>query len=810
MKKTFLLLSLLISGVSLFSRNDDDAAYTITDKEYFTNGKVSVLVQHNNYYVGRCSGIEIIQHGERILTNGGVAMLSCAVPDPKDVPVPQSGTRFINVEKHQIGAKCLYPEIELPYSIAVENRGNDFVLSLYLDAPIADSLNGKIDFIVELYPEMYKGKSYFMDAKSGIFPNQFDGAIETDGQFHSIKPLSKGKSLVVAPELPLHSLKIKSDKNDIELIDARGIHEHKWFVVRSVVPAGITGKALEWVITPASDELWKRQPRIAYSQIGYHPRQRKIAYVELDSTEQARGKLELVRLRPDGTKEKIKTDKTREWGRYLCYNYCTMDFSKVREEGLYQLVYGDAASLPFPISNRVYNEVWKPTLETFLCVQMCHMAVKDRIRNWHGICHNDDAVVPPANLSYLLGYQQRDTSDTPYKSGEHVPGVNVGGWHDAGDNQVPQGVTSHAVHMLTLAYEEFRPETDQTTINQQDKQTLLHVPDGKNDFLQQIEHGVLNLLAGYRIAGHAFIGTICSSWEENLEIGSPGDNNDGIVGTKDDRYVFTNKSQPVEYNSAATLAAAARVLKDYDKALATECLTTAEKIWNTEKTAAAVKVRGGYAPSNTQKEQVCAAVELFLSTRKDEYKSFLLEILPELPERQMEGLAASLCRVAEPLGSETFKNQLKLRLAEWGKKRYKAYEENPFFLPPLHKMFGSLAYKLGHAANNYFLHKTYPDLFDDDYLYRTLHYTFGCHAVPDRSFVSGVGIKSLTPGFGFNRSDFSYIPGGVTCGGTSWIQPDFPEFKENDPYLWLQTEYTVGTAVDYIFCVLAADHLLKY
>ena len=809
MKKIQLLLCTIILCTNTFSQNHSGNTYTITDKGYFTNGKATLLIQHNNYYVGRSSGIELIQHGERILTNGGLAMTPCAIPDAMGVPIPQKGKRDIDYANNQINTYNTYPKLDIPYEIEIRNIGKNFIITLLLNTPINDTLSGKLDFIIELYPETYKGKNYFMDNHSGIFPNQFNSDITTNKGISTITPLAVGHHLAIAPSSNRYALTITSEKNQLELIDARGIHEHKWFVVRTSVPTGKTGKVIEWTLTPKTDENWERTPRIAYSQIGYHPQQNKKAFVELDSTTKHYKTIELYKLQSDGKRKKTPIPPTQKWGRYLCYDYLTIDFSNIKEEGLYQLVYDTIETQPFPIKKNTYADVWKPTIETFLCVQMCHMNVKDRIRNWHGICHDDDAIIPPNNQPYLLGYTQSDTSDVPFAPGQHIPGVNVGGWHDAGDNQVPLGVTSHAVHTLSLAVEEFNPNFDQTTINQKQKQTYLHTPDGENDLLQLIEHGLLNMLAGYRIAGHAFIGTICSTWEENLEIGSPGDNNDGIIGTPDDRFIFTSKSQPAEYNSAATFAAAYRILKNNNPTLANECLITAETIWDTENGQQGKKTRGAYAPYNTETERINAAVELYLATRQEKYRTFLLQTLETYTGKITVSLAAALCRAAQELQSETFETTLKERLTEWKKQQFPQFEDNPFRLPPLHTMFGSLAYKLGFAANYYYLHTTFPDIFEPDFLYRTLHYTFGCHAVPDRTFVSGVGIRSLTPGFGFNRSDYSYIPGGVTCGGTGWIQPDFPEFKENDPYLWLQTEYTVGASVDYVFCALAAEKILQ-
>ena len=77
------------------------------------------------------------------------------------------------------------------------------------------------------------------------------------------------------------------------------------------------------------------------------------------------------------------------------------------------------------------------------------------------------------------------------------------------------------------------------------------------------------------------------------------------------------------------------------------------------------------------------------------------------------------------------------------------------------------------------------------------------------SFASGVGANSTTVAYGFNRADWTYIPGGVVSG-TALIRPDFPELKVF-PHLWQQTEYVLGCgSSNYMFLVLAADQVLNH
>jgi hypothetical protein len=109
---------------------------------------------------------------------------------------------------------------------------------------------------------------------------------------------------------------------------------------------------------------------------------------------------------------------------------------------------------------------------------------------------------------------------------------------------------------------------------------------------------------------------------------------------------------------------------------------------------------------------------------------------------------------------------------------------------------------------HYYLVKKYPDLFDKELVYRVVNYVLGCHPGSNISLVSGVGAHSITSAFGVYRHMWYYIPGGMVSG-TALIRPDFPELKENFPFLWQQSEYVMPGAGSYIFCVLAADELLN-
>ena len=85
---------------------------------------------------------------------------------------------------------------------------------------------------------------------------------------------------------------------------------------------------------------------------------------------------------------------------------------------------------------------------------------------------------------------------------------------------------------------------------------------------------------------------------------------------------------------------------------------------------------------------------------------------------------------------------------------------------------------------------------------------YGTHPDSDISFVSNVGTKSKKVAYGMNRADYSFISGGIVPG-VLLLKPDFPENKEDWPFLWGENEYVINLGASYIFLVNAVDHLLN-
>src|SRR5690606_21254184 len=228
-------------------------------------------------------------------------------------------------------------------------------------------------------------------------------------------------------------------------------------------------------------------PVIGHSQLGYAPEQAKIAVIELDRNAKPEGPARLLRIGADGAFTEAASATPRPWGDYLRYSYRTFDFTGVREPGLYVLDYAGTRTAAFRIAPDVYGKAWHPTNDVFMPVQMDHMFVNEAYRVWHGDPHRDDAKQAPLNHEHIDLYRQGPTTDTKFKPGEHIPGLAVGGWLDAGDFDIRTQTNYAVVRSLVDIWETWRPARDQTLIDQSKRHVELHVPDGTPDIVQQIE-----------------------------------------------------------------------------------------------------------------------------------------------------------------------------------------------------------------------------------------------------------------------------------------------------------------------------------
>lgn len=813
-----------------------------TTSGYFQNKGVDVMAFDDIYPEGHQSGVSIIMHGNRVATNGDIRY----EPTPGQwQPVPAQHERKLDASANTITTQLrfpdsardmkgfnpmIYPEFAFNYTVTVKGEGQSIVVTVDLDRPIPAYLEGKLGFNFELFPGALFSKPWIMDNKQGIFPQHPNGPTlsqpenyahsgnytpnpkvdkeHLSGHHHGYNPIladdiialpyAVGKRFTVRPDDPYNRYTIESKGSDLKLYDGRMNHNNGWFVVRSDVPLGATKEAIKWVITPNVVSNWVYNPVIQTSQLGYHPNQPKIAIIELDKRELNRDKPSLYKITADGEKE-VTSAPGKDWGgQFLRYNYLQYDFSNVKEEGLYQIHYGNSVSSIFRIASDVYDRgAWQPVLEYFLPVQMCHMRVNEKYRVWHDLCHEDDALMARTNFNHIDGYVQGPSTLTKYNPGDKVPGLNIGGWHDAGDFDLRVESQAGETYILTMAYEAFNVNYDATSIDQNKHITEIHQPDGKNDILQQIENGALTVVGGYRALGRLYRGIICNDLRQYVLLGDAGAMTDGIKGNEDDRWVFTEENPNRELTTAAGLAAASRALKGFNDTLSVQALDAAKELFKVTQ-----------INSFSKSAKVHAATELFLTTGDKEYKDYLLSET-EFITKNLNRIGWFIGRADKAMKDAKFSKAIKDALPAFKAQLDKQAAETPYGIPYRPRIWGAGWDIQTFGYQYYFLHKAYPEVFGPDIVYNALNFVLGCHPGSNTaSFASGIGTKSATVGYGLNRADWSYIPGGVVSG-TALIRPDFPELLKF-PYLWQQVEYVLGGGSShYMFLVLAAQNMLK-
>ncbi len=834
----------------------------LNDRGYLEMTGLNVMNGSDYYPESHQGGVGIIQNGLRTATNGDLRL----EPTPGQwQPTPKTGQRtldkalneirvqmqFPDETKNRTGINPInYPELNLRYTVrVVPADGSAFRIIVDLDAPLPAEWVGKVGFNLELYPGLLFGQSFALEGKTGIFPRQAMGPGAPDAVSHTyqLAPLAAGgRQLVVAPESETQRLKIEAiHGGDLALLDGRGEHNNGWFLVRALVPGGETKGALEWLVTPHAIPGWRATPVVQVSQVGYHPKQEKIAVIELDPHDQPQGVVTLLRISPNGY-EPVLTKPAVAWGEFLRSRYIRFDFSEVVQSGMYAVRYGTSQSATFQIDPAVYQHgVWQPTLETFLPAQMCHMRVNDRYRVWHGICHLDDALMAPLNHNHFDGYAQGPSTLTKFQPGDHVPGLDRGGWHDAGDYDLRVESQVDTVHGLALAWELFHPMYDNTTVDQAKQVVDLFRPDGKPDILQQIEHGVISIVGGYNAMGRLYRGIQDASLRQYTHLGDAHDMTDnqvfhdtngaafkvladaavhgaqaepkigqlpplGSLGSADDRWVFTENNPDRELVTAGGLAAAARALKGFNDPLADDCRRIAVELW-----AKAGKPR--HLLSRLE-----PALELFQTTGEKKYAEVVValadeiilhsthpENVPDDPNELANRAAWLAARSLTLIKDEAYTAKIKTSLRAYRTQLDLLAKETPYGVPYKPDVWGAGWNIQRFGVEQYFLHVGAPDIFPANYMLHALDFILGCHPGSNpASFVSGVGAKSMTIAYGNNRADFSYIPGGI-ASGTALIRPDFPELLDW-PFLWQQGEYCLGHPTsDYLFLVLAADHLLN-
>jgi hypothetical protein len=874
--------------VSMPQLIEAQAAMKVNDKGYLDTRGFSVFLYDSTYHPvfvdQKNTAMEMILHGQRIATNGDVRLMP--TPEQWDL-VATLKDRHVDKINNRLTADLAFPTFDLSYTLNVEPEPSGVKVSINLDKPLPQKLAGRAGFNLEFLPSIYMGKAYLVDGtRAGIFPRTPDDPMikvlplpgepkkayyledwEKAKGYTQPLPFAQGKSITLGVDDSLARVSVTSETGNLMLFDGRDRAQNGWFVLRSLIPAGKTMNAIVWHIRPNEIPDWTRPPMIAHSQAGYAPGFAKVAVLELDPKYSGPQTARVLRLMEDGSYKQEFEGPVTPSTPWLRYVYSKFDFTPVNEPGLYVIEYADQRTAPFPISIDAYANIWQDSLDHHLAEQMDHISVREAYRVWHGASHLDDGRMAPVVGEQFDGWNQATATDGKYKGGDHIPGMNVGGWYDAGDYDLEEPAQLSVLQSLALAYRTFNLNYDELTVDEAARSVEMRRPDGVPDTVEQVKHGALYILAQYHNIGHAIRGTHEPDLRQYTHLGDAASKTDGRIydpklgpndvkgdysGKPDDRWIFTSDNPYFEWNAIAALAAAADVLKGFDDAMAKDCLDTAIKAWHTQIAHPTPNPPGsfggappppgapgggvlgasqGVVPGNRNRPGSSsvppaqptgsvrngfgvamdwnAALELTIATHGAEpYKSRLRELFPQVITPQQMGSRGWTAVRALPYLDPGAKDQMRDAVKVYMAGLDKELDATPFGVPPSLGTWGGSGAVVDMAIRMYFLHEAFPDLVGPEYTLRAVNYILGTHPVSSTSYVAGVGTVSKTKTYSNNRADNSYIPGAVIPGYVV-IKPDFPECIDDFGFLWFEDEAVVAGSASWVVAGNAAYRITK-
>ena len=810
MKKR-LLLMLLTAATIGHAQND----LRMNDLEYFERQGVNVLVFSNSFNGGfndeKNSGIEIIHHGVRTVQGGAVRLNN--TPEQWDL-VPTMTSRKVDKAAGTIEVGLRYNDYDFDSRVVVTAKGKAVEIAVWLDKPVPEKLAGEAGLNIEFLPSQYWLKTYTMDGQLGRLPRyatsqtvtrpnsekprQFKGFKTYDDRgtdrFVDPLPIVTGHRLSMATDDPSRLVTITSDDAELKLFDGRMLAQNGWFVVRSVLPKGKTGKVVTWTVEPHAIPNWIREPNIGFSQIGYIPEQPKVAVIELDKNDPIQtGTAILMRINPDGTTAEAYKAQVKSWGPYFKYNYVKFDFTSVKEPGVYYIQYGKTKTNDFLIDEHVYDKITDATTDVWVPIHMNHMYVTEGYRTWHGEPFKEGYLQAPESDHFDL-HRQGAQTDTKYKPYELIPGLNVGGFFDAGDFDIETGSNINVVQNFIRTWELFHPQRDETFVSQEQRYVELHRPDGTPDVLQFIEHGVLNLVTQAEQIGH-MASTLSNSVLDNYHhLGDAASITDGLhydpslkpyevsadgkrSGTPDDMWAFTTRNPSLDLQAAGVFTSAARVLRGYNDVLAERAQKQADRLSKEARELMAQRRR----PRDRQAE---ADNDWLTGTGDGNYRNVA---------RNLQTMLDSI-----PMKDEAYKQKLRPAVQQYVEYIHSFDKENPYGVPIGLGNWAGVNAVLNFGITVNYAHIYYPDIVSKDEVYRVANWLYGCHPYHNYSFVAVVGATRPKQVFyGNNRADFAAIPGNV-APGLLFRKPDHFENYDDWPFLWGQNEGTIAGNTQYV------------
>lgn len=324
----------------------------------------------------------------------------------------------------------------------------------------------------------------------------------------------------------------------------------------------------------------KSEVFIRLNQVGFNPNDIKTAIVfskgELDGTE-----FKIVNILK---KEDVLTGKIRsnigKWGNFN-FNY-KIDFSKLTEEGKYQIEVGKTKSYQFSISRKAYTGIVDSLLK-FLKVQRC--GATNPIL--HNVCHIYDS---PS----IIGDNSLSKIDV------------TGGWHDAGDYIKFFSTSALTTYLLLFSFDfdnnKFGFDKDNS---------------GAPDILEEARVG-LDWLLRCNYAPGKIINQVGDLRDH--EVGWRLPENDPL---KFERPAFSSIGKNQLGMFVAVMSLASKIWKEkfYDDEFSKQCLAAAENMYKYRDNVPNVdsNYTGMYSESAFYGKLALGAIELYNTTKASNY-----------------------------------------------------------------------------------------------------------------------------------------------------------------------------------------------
>ena len=360
---------------------------------------------------------------------------------------------------------------------------------------------------------------------------------------------------------------------------------------------------------------------IRINQVGYYPTANKIAIVVYTKA----STFEVVSV-PDNKVEFTGNLSAEVFWKDAGDSVKRADFSALNKLGTYKIRIPEfGESYPFEISNTVLRKPAYASLKSYYYQRSSY-----------------ELTAPYAGL-WARPAGHPDTECILHSStGKSGKISSPGGWYDAGD--YGKYVINAGISVATMLsfYENFNTFFADGTIN------IPESGNGKNDLLDEVKFELDWLKTMQDNDGGVFFKLTTLNFS-------------GMVmpaADKAARYAI-GKTTASALDFAAMMAMAGRIYKDYDAGYAADCVTRAESAWIWAKANPAIYFKnpsdvstGEYGDNNVSDEFIWAAAELYITTQKAEFKTYL-----EGKSNSLKYLSAPGWQSVQPLASLSLATQ---------------------------------------------------------------------------------------------------------------------------------------------------------